>query len=123
MLSWSTILYGALLSAIAAAALVAVFIRPRQLSTIATAAAGALLGPIAWNAILRATHVTNFFHDAPITVLPASWQDTGSGVFTIALTAMALGFGPLSGAGTGRRLAVAATLSGLAAFLVDVYLY
>jgi ABC-type nitrate/sulfonate/bicarbonate transport system permease component len=103
--------------------LVAVFIRPRQLPTIATAAAGALLGPIAWNAILRATHVTNFFHDAPITVLPASWQDTGSGVFTIALTAMALGFGPLSGAGTGRRLAVAATLSGLAAFLVDVYLY
>ncbi|MFL6046200.1 MAG: hypothetical protein ACJ72M_13905 [Propionibacteriaceae bacterium] len=65
MLSWSTILYGALLSAIAAAALVAVFIRPRQLSIIATAAAAALLGPIAWNAILRATHGTNFFHDGP----------------------------------------------------------
>jgi hypothetical protein len=123
LLSWLTILYGALLSAIAAAALVAVFIRPRQLSIIATAAAGALLGPIAWKPILRATNGTNFFHDAPITVLPASWQDTGSGVFAIALTAMALGFGPLSGAGTWRRLAVVAALSGLAAFLVDVYLY
>jgi hypothetical protein len=123
LLSWSTILYGAVLSAIAAAALVAALIRPRQLSLILTVAAGALLGPLAWNAILRATHGTNFFHDAPITLLPASWQDTGSGVFTIALTALALGFGPLSAAGTGRRLATAATLAGLAAFLVDVYLY
>jgi hypothetical protein len=65
LLSWSTILYGALLSAIAAAALVAVFTRPRQLSIIATAATGALLGPIAWNAILRATHGTNFSTTPP----------------------------------------------------------
>ena len=123
LLSWSTILYGAVLSAMAAAASVAVLIRPRQLSVIVTAGVGALLGPLAWNAILRATQGTNFFHDAPITVLPASWQDTGSGVFAIAVTAMALGFGPLSGAGTGRRLAAVATLGGFAAFLVDVYLY
>jgi hypothetical protein len=66
LLSWSTIIYGAVLSAIAAAALVAALIRPRQLSLIVTAAAGALLGPLAWNAILRATHGTNFFHDAPL---------------------------------------------------------
>lgn len=123
MLSWSTILYGAVLSAIATVALVAALIRPRQLPVIVTAGVAALLGPLAWNAILRATHGANFFHDAPITVLPASWQDTGSGVFAIAITAVALGFGPLSAAGTGRRLATAATLAGLAAFVVDVYLY
>ena len=71
LLSWSTIFYGAVLSAMTAAALVAALIRPRQLSLIVTAAIGALLGPLAWNAILHATHGTNFFHDAPITLLPA----------------------------------------------------
>ena len=123
MLSWSTIVYGAVLSAIAAAVLVAALVRPRQLLVVVTAAGGALLGPLAWNAILRDTGGTNFFHDAPLAALPASWQDTGSGVFTIAATALALGFGPLSRAGTGRRLAAVAVLAGLAAFLVDVYLY
>ncbi len=55
-------------------------------------------------------------------MLPASWQDTCSGVFAIAAASLALGFGPLAGQ-PGRRLAVTATLAGLAAFLVDVYLY
>ncbi|WP_433375821.1 hypothetical protein ACQPZX_06675 [Actinoplanes sp. CA-142083] len=121
MLSWGTMLYGAALSALLAAVLVAA-VPPRRAAVIATAAAGALLGPLAWNAILRAAHGTQFFTDAPIAVLPASWQDTGSGVFAIAATALLLGFGPLA-AGPGRRLAMTATLAGLAAFLVDVYLY
>lgn len=54
--------------------------------------------------------------------LPASWQDTGSGVFAIAVAGLALGFGPLAGQ-PGHRLAVTAVLAGLGAFLVDVYLY
>jgi hypothetical protein len=123
MLSWSAIVYGAVLSAIAAAALVAALVQPRQIPVIVTAAVGALLGPLAWNAILHDTGGSNFFHDAPLTVLPASWQDTGSGIFAIALTAIPLGFGPLARAGTGRRLAGTAALAGLAAFLVDVYMY
>jgi hypothetical protein len=82
----------------------------------------ALAGPFAWNAILRATHAREFFTDAPLVVLPASWQDTGSGVFTIALAALALGFGPLAGA-PARRTAVLAGVAGLIAFAVDVYLY
>jgi|SRR5215211_4284546 len=122
MLSWGTMLYGGALSAVLAAGLVAATIRPRRAAVIVTAAAGALAGPLAWNAILRATHGNEFFTDAPIAVLPASWQDTGSGVFAIAVTALALGVGPLA-AGTGRRVAAAAALTGLAAFLVDVYLY
>ncbi|AEV85168.1 hypothetical protein ACWT_4146 [Actinoplanes sp. SE50] len=122
MLSWGTMIYGAALSALLAAVLVAAAVRPRRPAVIATAAIGALLGPLAWNAILRAAHGAQFFTDAPVAVLPASWQDTGSGVFTIAVTALALGLGPLA-AGTGRRLAATAALAGLAAFLIDVYLY
>ena len=121
MLNWTTILYGAALSAIAAAALVAL-VPPRRVAVIATAATGAFAGPLAWNAILRAASGRSFFVDAPVAVLPASWQDTGSGVFTIAVTALALGLGTLT-AGTGRRVATLAALAGLAAFLVDVYLY
>jgi hypothetical protein len=55
-------------------------------------------GPIAWNAILRATHASQFFTDAPVAVLPASWQDTGSGVFAFTATAVLLGVGPLADA-------------------------
>jgi hypothetical protein len=122
MISWGTIVYGAVLSAVAAAALVAGVVRPRRLAVIATAAAGALVGPVAWNAVLRATHGREFFTDAPIAVVPASWQDAGSGVVTIAAVALALGAGPLA-TGPGRRVAAIAALAGLAAFLVDVYLY
>jgi hypothetical protein len=122
MISWGVIGYGAALSALLAAVLVAAVVRPRRLAVIAIAAAGAVVGPVAWNAILRAAHGSQFFTDAPVAVLPASWQDTGSGVFTIAVVALALGVGPLA-AGPGRRVAATAALAGLAAFLVDVYLY
>ena len=122
MLTWPTMVYGAVLSAAAAAFLVAVIVRPRLPAVIATAAAGALAGPLAWNAILRAAHGDQFFTDAPVAVLPASWQDTGSGVFTVAVCALLLGIGPLA-AGTGHRIAAVSALAGLAAFAVDVYLY
>jgi hypothetical protein len=77
---------------------------------------------LAWNAILHAAHGADFFTDAPLAVLPASWQDTGSGVFAIAVACLALGFGPLAGQPS-RRTAVSAALAGVAALLVDVYLY
>jgi hypothetical protein len=54
--------------------------------------------------------------------MPASWQDTGSGVFTVAVAALVFGFGPARNE-IGRRIAWLALLCGLAAFLVDVYLY
>jgi len=55
-------------------------------------------------------------------VFPVSFEDTGSGVFATALSALLLGFGPLH-AVSGRRLALTATVCGLAALLVDIYLY
>jgi hypothetical protein len=91
VLSWSTIAYGAALSALTAGALTTLAIRPRRLAAIATAALAAGLGPAAWNAILHATHASQFFTDAPVAVLPASWQDTGSGVFALALASVLLG--------------------------------
>ncbi len=121
MLSWTTILYGAALSALAAAALTTL-VPPRRVVVIATAAAGAFAGPLAWNAILRATHANQFFTDAPLRLLPASWQDTGSGVFALAATAVLLGLGPLAATPTRRTIGLAG-LCGLVAFLVDVYLY
>jgi hypothetical protein len=77
---------------------------------------------VGWNAILHATHADQFFHDAPIPVFPISWQDTGSGVFTIAVAAILLGFGPVR-TQPARRLAQLALLAGLGALLVDIYLY
>jgi hypothetical protein len=89
------------------------------------AAAGGIataVGAVAGNAILRAAHGDRFFTDAPVTVLPASWQDTGSGVFALATAALTPGMSVLPTA-PARRVAGYTALCGLAAFLVDVYLY
>jgi hypothetical protein len=86
-----------------------------------TAALAAAAAPLAWDLILRHTG-GDFFVDAPGVVFPISFEDAGSGVFATALSALLLGFGPLHDA-TGRRLALTATVCGLAALLIDIYLY
>src|SRR5829696_539384 len=91
MLNWASILYGAALSAVVAGVALAALARPRQLTVILTGVLATAGGPLAWNAILRATHASQFFTDAPLRLLPASWQDTGSGVFALAGTAVLLG--------------------------------
>jgi hypothetical protein len=122
MISWETILYGAALSAVAAGALVAIARRERRPSVVLLAALSAAAGALAWNAVLHRVHGSEFFVDAPLALLPASWQDTGSGVFATALASAALGLGPLR-RDTALHASSAALLCGLAAFLVDVYLY
>ena len=122
MIDWNVIVYGAALSAVLAGAVVAVAARGFRVLAGLGAAIGAAAGPITWNAILRATHADQFFTDAPIAVLPASWQDTGSGVFAVAATALLLGLGPL-GTQPARRTVALAALAGVVAFAVDVYLY
>jgi hypothetical protein len=122
MIGWGSILYGAALSALLAAVVVGLVSREQHIISAVGAAVGAAAGPIAWNAILTATHASTFFTDAPVKVMPASWQDTGSGVFAIGATALILGLGPL-GTKPARRVVGLALLAGLAAFLVDVYLY
>ena len=122
MISWSSIACGAVLSAVLAGVLVAALARGHRITAALTCAVGAAAGPIAWNAILRATHGSQFFHDAPIAVMPASWQDTGSGVFALAAAALLTGLGPL-GKLPARRTTTYTLTAALAAFLVDVYLY
>jgi hypothetical protein len=80
-----------------------------------------MVGPLAWDLILRHTD-GDFFVDAPGLVFPVSFEDTGSGVFATAIGALLLGFGPLRAA-SGRRFALTALFCGVAALLVDVYLY
>jgi hypothetical protein len=72
MLSWASILYGAALSAVVAGAALTALTRPRQPAVILTGALATAFGPLAWNAILRATHASQFFTDAPLRLLPAS---------------------------------------------------
>jgi hypothetical protein len=122
MLEWSTIVYGAALSALLAGVLMALVARGQRVAAGIGAVVGAAAGPIAWNAILRATHAITFFTDAPISAMPASWQDVGSGVFAFAATALVLGLGLLAGA-RARRAVALSLLAGVVAFLVDVYLY
>lgn len=81
----------------------------------------ACAAPIAWNAILLATHANRFFTDAPISVFSVSWQDTGSGVFTLALATIAIG--AVAPHLTARWLLLVGGIAALAALLVDIYLY
>ena len=122
MISWSQIGYGAALSAIAAGIVLAVATRGRQITVIATGALAAAVGPTAWNAILRATNGRSFFVDAPLAAFPVSWQDTGSGVFALTTAALLLGLGPLRNQPAHRTMTYA-VITGLAALVVDVYLY
>jgi hypothetical protein len=122
VISWGTIIYGAALSGVAAGVAVALALRERRPAVLAAAFFAAAAGPLAWNAILRDTNSSGFFVDAPFAVVPASLQDTGSGVFAFAAAALVFGLGPLRNT-NGRRVVVAALLAGLAAFVVDVYLY
>ena len=122
MISWIQITYGAVLSGVLAGGVLAFLARPHRLPAALAGGAAAAAGPVAWNAILRAAHGDQFFTDAPVVVLPASWQDTGSGVFALAAAALLLGAGVLP-AVPARRVAGYAAVCGLAAFLVDVYLY
>jgi hypothetical protein len=114
MLSWASILYGAALFAVVAGAALTALARLRQPAVILTGVLATAVGPLGWNAILRATHASQFFTDAPLRLLPASWQDTGSGVFALAATALLVGLGSLATAPARRTIGLA-VLCGLAA--------
>ena len=115
-------LFGALLSAVAAGVLLLAR-RERRPAVIAAAAASAFVMPVFWNSILNWTGATGLFsHDLAFPPFPISWQDTGSGVFTLAGVCIALMAGPCR---NDRPAATAGTaaLTALAALVVDVYFY
>jgi hypothetical protein len=119
MISWGTILYGAALSAAFALAATFTLCRERKALTLAVVFFAALAGPVAWNAVLHSRAASDFFVDAPVAFFPVSWQDVGSGVWTLAVASVALG---LIG-DRARRAAFLSVVTAAAAFLVDIYLY
>jgi len=122
--NYSTMLLGAAVSAIVAALAGTLSAPPRrQPPLLATMALSALLGPLAWNCILRTTGATAAFsHDLPFKPFPISWQDTGSGIFTVAVAFTALSLGAAAHE-RARHVAARAATAALAALLVDIYLY
>jgi hypothetical protein len=121
MPTWGATIWGILASAILAVVATWFLLRERRAAVLLATAAAALLGPLLWDLILRHTG-GDFFVDAPGYVFPVSFEDAGSGVFAAAIAALLLGLGPLR-ADTGRRVALNSLVCGLAALLVDIYLY
>jgi hypothetical protein len=121
MISWETIFAGAAMSVAFAAIVLLLVLRERRPLVIIVALISTLLGPLAWNAILHRTRPGAFFVDIPFKPFPVSWQDTGSGVFTLALASVLLGL-LLRREPAGEVLKLAVTVA-LVAFLVDIYLY
>jgi len=123
VIDWPQILYGAALSTVIAAVVFVFVRRERAAIVLVPALAATFLGPLAWNAILHraATDADAFFVDIPFKPFPVSWQDTGSGVFTLATASLLLGLA-LRRELAGRVLSLASTAAAVA-FLVDIYLY
>jgi len=116
-------LYGAALSVVAALLLVVFVGKERRPLVLLSAGAAALLMPIWWNSILRWTGATDAFsHDLPFRPFPVSWQDTGSGVFTLAGAAVLLSLGACAKEPAGR-VARLVLLTALGSFLIDIYTY
>jgi len=119
---YAQMLSGAALSAALAAVLVAFPAGDRRPAIVLASALAALSMPLA-NLILRTTGATgSFSHDLPCKPFPISWQDTGSGVFTLAGAPLVLALGP-GRDGTPGRVAALSVLTAVAALLLDTYTY
>ena len=123
MIDWPQIFYGAALSAVIAAVVFVFVRRERTAIVLVPAVAAAFLGPLAWNAMLHraATDADAFFVDIPFKPFPVSWQDTGSGVFTLGTASLLLGLALRRG--TAARVLSLSLTAALVAFFVDIYLY
>jgi len=123
LIDWPQIFFGAALTTVVAAVVLVLVRRERRVGVLVPALAAALAGPLAWNALLHraATDVDAFFVDIPFKPFPVSWQDTGSGVFTLAIASLFLGL-TLRDKPAGRVLGLALTVA-VVALLIDIYCY
>jgi len=122
-MSYGHMLYGALWSVLAAVIFVLVIARERRMLVLAACGLTAFLSPLAWNIILRTTETTSMFsHDLPFRPFPVSWQDVGSGVFTLGGSSALLSLA-VARSQRAAEVGVLAALTMLGAFLVDIYAY
>jgi len=119
---FSQMLFGAVLSCLVAL-LFTVALRERHIGILVTTGLAALVMPLIWNSILNVTGAIGVFsRDLPFPAFPISWQDTGSGVFTLAGASVALMIGAARNFRP-RRIAALALATAAAALVVDVYFY
>jgi len=123
VIDWPQIFFGASLSTLVAALVFVFILRERTAAVLTPALLATFLGPLAWNAILHraATDADGFFVDIPFKPFPVSWQDTGSGVFTLATASVLLALARRREP-AGRALNLALTAA-FVAFLIDIYCY
>lgn len=109
-------------TALVAAAIVTVVFAARRATRtpprLAAAAVGTLIGWLAWNFTLHATHSGGFDVDAPYTAV--SWQDAGTGVLVFVAVALLLGLIVDRDQSAGRVVAMAAT-AGITALVFDIF--
>jgi len=122
VIEWGTVLYGAALTALFVPIALRFGLGEREGIVLISSALAAGLAAIGWNAVLIDAGAGGFFVDAPIAVFPASWQDTGTGVWAFAATAAVCGVIATPGRSAAQATRLAA-VAGLVAFLVDIYLY
>jgi hypothetical protein len=122
VVGWGSIAYGALLSALFAAGGVFVFGGERRGRVALAAGLVTAAGAAGWNSIVRVTDAASLARSAPIDAFPASWKDAATGVWALAFSTVVLG-GGVRPTAKAVHLVLLALLCGVAAFLVDVYLY
>jgi len=108
----------ALIAAVLSAAALALWPWGRTRGRFAAAGVATLVGWIAWHRILNVTRASGFDVDAPI--IRVSWEDAGSGVLAFFATALVLGLITERKEQAGRVVS-AATIAGLLAMTVDVF--
>lgn len=89
---------------------------PRKRRRWAIAGVATVLGWIAWNLLLNETDSFSLDVDAPVVM--ASWQDAGSGVAFVATSLALTVYEPKETAG---RVVGTAVVSGLVAFVFDIF--
>src|SRR5215216_198549 len=108
----------ALIAGVLTAAALAVWPWARIRGRFAVAGVATLVGWIAWHLLLNVTRARGFDVDAPI--IRVSWEDAGSGVLSFFAIALVLGLITERKEQAGRVVS-AATIAGLLAMTVDVF--
>jgi hypothetical protein len=108
----------AVVAGVLTAAALAVWPWARSRGRFAIAGIATLLGWIAWHLLLNACVAFGFDVDAPI--IRVSWEDVGSGVVALFVTVVVFGLGT-ERREPSSRVVGAATIAGLVAMFLDVF--